>query len=59
MKILIGLLGIWCFWNALRITDQLGHAMVFGEDQTLYWAGLVLFLSGFAGCVISVFSEKK
>jgi len=59
MKILIGLLGIWCFWNAMRITSQLSHAMVFGEDQTLYWAGLVLFLSGTFGCVIAVFSEKK
>lgn len=59
MKILIGLLGLWCFWNALRISNQLAHAMVFGEDQTLYWAGLVLFLSGTFGCVVAVFGEKK
>jgi hypothetical protein len=59
MKILIGLLGIWCFWNALRITDQLGHVMVFGGDQSVLWAGLVLFMSGTIGCIISVFGEKK
>jgi hypothetical protein len=59
MKILIGLLGIWCFWNAMRLTGQISHAIVYGEDQTLYWAGFALFMAGTFGCVVAVLGEKK
>jgi len=59
MKIVVSLLGIWCFWNCLRITDQLAHAMVFGEDQTLYWAGLSVFLFGVLGCVVYLFGNRE
>lgn len=59
MKILIGLLGIWCFWNAMRLTGKISHAIVFGEDQTLYWAGFALFMAGTFGCAVAVFGEKK
>ena len=59
MKILIGLLGMWCFWNAIRCSDQIGHAIVYGEDQTLYWAGTALFLFGTIGCIIALLGPKK
>lgn len=59
MKILIGLLGIWCFWNAMRLTGRISHAIVFGEDQTVYWAGFLLFMAGTFGCVVAVLGQKK
>jgi hypothetical protein len=59
MKIIYGLLAIWCLWNATRIADQLGYVMVFGGDQSSLWAGIVLFLCGTFGFTIAAFTEKK
>ena len=59
MKIIYGLLAIWCLWNAIRISDQIGYVMVFGGDQSVLWAGIVLFLSGTLGFTIAAFTEKK
>ncbi len=59
MKIVIALLGMWCFWNCLRITDQLGHAFIFGGNLPALWAGLLLFFSGFVGCVVYLFGNRE
>lgn len=59
MKIVVSLLGIWCLWNSVRITDQLGHAIVFGGNLPALWAGLVVFVSGFAGCVFYVLGKRR
>lgn len=59
MKIVIALLGMWCGWNCIRITDQLGHAIVFGGNLPALWAGLAVFFFGFAGCVFYLFGTRK
>lgn len=59
MKIVIALLGMWCFWNCLRITDQLGHALIFGGNLPALWAGLLLFFSGVVGCIVYLFGNRE
>jgi len=59
MKIIYGLLAVWCLWNAVRISDRLGYVMIFGGDQSVLWAGLLLFLFGSIGFTIATFTEKK
>jgi len=59
MKIIYGLLAVWCLWNAVRISDRLGYVMIFGGDQSVLWAGLFLFLFGSIGFTIATFTEKK
>jgi hypothetical protein len=43
----------------MRLTGRISHAIVFGEDQTVYWAGFALFMAGTFGCVVAVLGEKK